>query len=541
VTNIRQIARDVGNRRRYDRRVAPRAELVRRAQSPACGLLLLLAAAVLYGRHIADGGFAWDDWRNAATTMFDGGPRFLGPFDAREVVYEPGLGLLLPLPHLVFGRDPAWHLALAAVLGVGLSMCLYELLRELGFGWVAATLAASLTLAFPWSDSTRLWATAGLNQVAGGLYLVGATLALRALRESGPRRTRSSRAAAALYLAGLLTYPVAVVAVACSTLLYRSRVRWNVAWQHGRRDLAIAAGFAVYERLTTTKPVEPIPAEIHHLGVIADQALTVLSRATLPFDGLSRGWGLAVLGGLGAGGTLLARRRAARGDASGAAALTRWLTVAGAAALVCIGSYAIFATGEAKYVPLAEGLYNRVGMFAGAAAAVLVVGVAAVTAEALLGGRRGPRRWTLPATVALCLAALAGWGARVRADAARWDRAATQAAEVLATVQRVLPHPPPGAVVFTTGHRRYVATGIPVFASSFDLDSALAIARRGPSVSAYPLSGPLKCGRRAALPPIKPYRTLARVPYGDLFVVDVRRRRVTAVRSAAACRRVGGS
>jgi hypothetical protein len=79
-----------------------------------------------------------------------------------------------------------------------------------------------------------------------------------------------------------------------------------------------------------------------------------------------------------------------------------------------------------------------------------------------------------------------------------------------------------------------------VFASSFDLGSALTVMRRIPSISAYPLAGPLKCGRRAALPPIKPYRTLARVPYGNLFVVvvvDVRQRRVVALRSTAACRR----
>jgi hypothetical protein len=96
--------------------------------------------------------------------------------------------------------------------------------------------------------------------------------------------------------------------------------------------------------------------------------------------------------------------------------------VAATAALACVGSYAIVAAGEAQGVPLAEGLYNRVGMFAGAAAAVLVVGVAATAVEALPGGRRAAGAAAvdpIPATVALCLATLVGWGRHRRVMAVR--------------------------------------------------------------------------------------------------------------------------
>jgi len=518
--------------------VARGADRARRAEAPACALLLLALAALLYGSHIARGGFAWDDWENAATTLYDGGPRFVGPFDMREALYEPGLGLLLPLPHLLFGTEPAWHLALAALLGVALSLCLFALLRELVLGAPAAMLAALLMLAFPWSDATRLWATAGLNQVAGCLYLAGALLALRSLRETGERGRRLTRASRALYVASLLTYPVAVLIVAGSTLLHRARVPWRAAWRRGRWELGLAVVFSVYQRIATTKPVQPFGDQIDHLGVIADQTLTVLSRAVLPADGLARGWGLALIATICAAAPLLARRRAARGDASGAAALNRWSLTAGAACVAVFGSYAIFATGEPKYVPLADGLYNRVGMFAGAAAAVLVVALAAAVAEALLGGRGGCGRWIAAASATLCAATLAGWSVRVRDDATRWDRATEQADEVLATLHRVLPNPPPGSVIFTTGHARYETAGIPVFSSSFDLRSALRVARRKPAISAYPLGGSLLCERDAATPGRAPYRTIMRAPYGNLFVVDVRGERVAVIRSAAACRRL---
>jgi len=209
--------------------------------------LLLLAGAV-YGTHILHGGFAWDDWQNAATARFGGGSRFLGPFDVREALYEPGLALTLPLPHLVFGLHPALHLALATALAVALSLCLYALLRELGVERVPAAFAGALALVFPWSDSVRLWATAGLNQVAVCLYLLGAMFALRGRR----------RLSLALYLASMLTYAVTIPAIALSPLLYRFKMPWREAWLRGRRDTLVALATGAFVAAATTKSVQPL-------------------------------------------------------------------------------------------------------------------------------------------------------------------------------------------------------------------------------------------------------------------------------------------
>src|SRR3954471_21222092 len=153
-----------------------------RGETMLVALGLALLAGLLYGDHLVRGGFLWDDWENAGTTRFGGGHDFAGPFDLRQAAYRPLLQLLLPLPHLVFGAHPAPHLALALVLAVGACAAFHALLRALGAPRPYATAAAALALVFPWSDSTRLWATASLDLVAVMLVLGAAAIAL-----NGPR------------------------------------------------------------------------------------------------------------------------------------------------------------------------------------------------------------------------------------------------------------------------------------------------------------------------------------------------------------------
>src|SRR5919202_7092860 len=133
-----------------------------------------LLAALVYGDHVASGGFAWDDWENGDKASHPGQPGFLGPFDLRQAAYRPALQLLLPLPHLVFGAHPAPQLALALAVAVAASAAFHALLRALGASRPFATAAAALALVFPWADATRLWATASINLVAVVLWTAGA-------------------------------------------------------------------------------------------------------------------------------------------------------------------------------------------------------------------------------------------------------------------------------------------------------------------------------------------------------------------------------
>src|SRR4051794_23975673 len=147
----------------------------------AIGLALLVA--LVYGDHVFRGGLLWDDWENAATSHYHYEQGFLGPFDLRQAAYRPVLQLLLPLPHLVFGSSAPWHLALALMLAVAAATAFYALLLALGAHREFALGAAALALVFPWSDSTRLWATASLNLVALVLFFTAATVAVRRPRE----------------------------------------------------------------------------------------------------------------------------------------------------------------------------------------------------------------------------------------------------------------------------------------------------------------------------------------------------------------------
>ncbi|MGI8595554.1 MAG: hypothetical protein ACR2ML_14555 [Solirubrobacteraceae bacterium] len=513
-----------------------------RRRQPACGAriaalyLALLSglAAIVYGPHIASGGFAWDDWENASTTALPPAG-FLGPFDLRQAVYEPGLSLALPLPHLLFGPRPAWHLALAAVLGVAMSTCTFTLLRQLGVPALAAALVGALTLVFPRSDSVRLWATAGLNQIAVCLYLVAGTLGLRSIEARRTRARRLGGWALWLYVASVLTYPITVVAVILTPALYRLRVPWERAWRAGARPAAAGVAALVYVSLTTTKPTQPLHGQLDHGVTIVEEWLSLLAEAVLPVDGLPAVVVLAAAAAVALWGAAAARRRAHRGKTDSAAALQNAIAMTWVGALAALVGYLIFVPGEGKYSPLADGLYNRGGLLAGPGVATAVVGIVIVVCELALGcvWRRG----VALATTLLAGVLLACWSVRVSDDAEQWDRAALRSREVLAVLDAKVPSLPAGATVYTDGHRRHQAPGIPVFASSFDLDGALTIRRGDASLSAYPIPGALRCGASSAAPATPPYDRVERARYGRLFVVDVARRRAWPIASRADCQR----
>src|SRR3954447_14595196 len=250
-------------------RAAARSELA----LVAVGLALL--AALVYGDHVVRGGFLWDDWENAGTTRFRYEPGFLGPFDLRQAAYRPVLQLLLPLPHLLFGTPAAPHLALARVRAVCACAAFHALLRGLGVPRAYATAAAALALVFPWSDSTRLWATASLNLVAVTLVLGAGAIALR-----GPR----SRVVltACMCAAGVLTYEAVAGLVLLLPLLYRVRMPWRAALARWRFEALAAAAAAIWVALATTKPEHAGGTALEHAASIARQGAELVGRALVP-------------------------------------------------------------------------------------------------------------------------------------------------------------------------------------------------------------------------------------------------------------------
>jgi hypothetical protein len=480
--------------------------------------VLVAIAAAVYGRYVLQGGFAWDDWEKAATTRFHFQSSHLGPFDLREVAYEPGLGILLALAHLVCGTHPAWHLALAAGMAAAFSVVVAQCLREIGLSAEAALAAAVLTLVFPWSDSVRLWATAGLNQVAACLYVIGLTMGLRELR--APSRRRRSTA---LYAASVLTYPAAILLVLVTPLVYRSASGWRRAWRHGRLDVGVGTVLALYGAIATPKPTQPIADEAAHSATILRELGELLARAIIPVPGLPVGIAVALV--------VIVLATAAASNAC-----RPWQRRFAAAVLFAIVAYLTYGPGEDKYSPLAPGIYNRVGLLAAPAVAAAVVAFWVVVAHLVHVLAR--RRWPLTMVALIALLAVGGlWTHRVADDAKSWRQAALQSRSVLSRLDALLPRGIGGSTVFVTGFRRYERPGIPIFSSSFDLDGAFKLLRGTARITTYPVPSRLACARRTVAPVGEPYVRRERAHYRALYFVDVGRGHVWRIAGRRACER----
>ena len=268
----------------------------------AVGLALL--AALVYGDHVLSGGFLWDDWENADTTHRGGQPGFLGPFDLRQAAYRPLLALLLPLPHLAFGVHPAPHLALGLLLAVAASAAFFALLRAAGAPRTYATAAAALALLFPWSASTRLWATASVNMVALVLLFAAGAIALRALAGGEPRRRVALTAA--MYALAVLTYEAVAGLVLLLPLLYALRTPWRTALARWRVEAVAAGGAAVWVALATTKPERGPDGALGHAADMARDGGSCWARAR------AMGRGAACRRDRGRGAAIAARRSVRR-------------------------------------------------------------------------------------------------------------------------------------------------------------------------------------------------------------------------------------
>lgn len=501
---------------------ASREPAARRREIALLALGLALLAALVYGDHVVRGGLLWDDWENAGTTRYRYEPGFLGPFDLRQAAYRPVLALLLPLPHLVFGVHPALHLLLALALAVLAAASFESLLRALGAPRVFAFGAAGLALVFPWSDSTRLWATASVNLVALVLVFSAATISTRAL--AGDARGPRARVAlsAALLAAGILTYEAVAGLVLLLPLLYRLRAPWRMVLRRWWTEALAGGAAALLVALATTKPEDGAASALEHARTIASEGAALLGRALTPWLHAPPALAIVVAAGVVAV-ALAVRRRAARRPA-----------VAAALSLVALVlAWAPFVPGEAKYVPAAPGIYDRVNIVAGFALAALVCSLAALAGTLV----RGRARLLVP--VAIVVAIGAGWAVHARADVDRYDRAAAERRAELDAVAQAVPHPVPGTTIVVFHDSDWFAPGVPIFGHDWDLGAAVKLRYGDPSLASYPVArlARVVCGPDGLLvdpagagvpPPL--------TPYAHAVLVDVRARRSARMSGAKGCR-----
>jgi hypothetical protein len=478
-----------------------------------CVLALVGVSVAVFGSHIVDGGFYYDDWSHASTYRFDGFYRAALDFWHHVIPGRPILAFLLPVPHATFGFRPELHLALAVALGVLASATFFVFLRELRVEAGHALAMASLALVVPWSDATRLWPTASINNVAVTAYFLGVVAALRALRACGRPALFLHIIASILFLVSVLTYEVAAAAIALGGLLYRGQSR--------RRRVALR-WFADVTLMVVPLAVSlAVTTRVRHVGSLSDRAADVLPFARDSFAMLASAYlpqrfdstgarliVLVVVAGVVAWAFLHARRPSAD-------ALRRWLARATTAAVGVSSAYVMFLGSGLR--PLFAGVDNRINTFAGFAFVVLVYSLVAMAAL-LIAGRPG-RTATLVLALALVLVG-SGFIARVRDDVRHFDEATALQADALARLGRALPAPEPGTMILTFGYPAETAPGIPIFWHSWDMSGAVSLTWDDPSLSAVPVyRTSVVCGRQSLYPgelKAEPHGRYGRVVFVDL-------------------------
>lgn len=517
----------------------------RLGETAAVGFALALVAVLLLGDYVVRGGFAWDDWANSATTAYPPAAGYLGPLNLGLFGFRPLLALLIAGSHTALGPNPELHLALGLLLALALSMALFAVLRELRVERAPAAAVAALVLVFPWSDSTRLWATAGLNNLAVVLWLVGVLLALRSLDAHGRRRQGLHGAALAVYVASVLIYQATAGLVLVSVLVYAHRAGWGLPVVRRLGVVAVVPllvalliGSHAGDTATSVKEM------LTHAGAIASHGLALLGQSLVPVGGLparaARALGLGVIAA-----AWVAWRATSAGTFRERTEPPQGLSLAlgGIAVLLC--SYAVFVPAAEKYVPLARGTANRVNMVAALGYALVVVGAAtalATSAAAALArvgvssGRRGISEAAV--STALILAIGTGWALHLRSDASSWERAAALRTNVLAAIERRSGALGPGSTVLTVGYPVHVAPGIPVFGKPWDLDGAVKVTLRDGHVAARPLhpGESLLCWEHSMGPMPAFGDRPERAAYGRTLVLDVGSGVATRIDSRRACK-----
>lgn len=506
--------------------------VTRREVVAIAGLLTGFGIAV-YHEHVLNGGFHADDWAFASIVRHGGGPLDIYEVLRGSVGFRP-LGILfLYVRFRLFGDHTKWHLAFAVILVVLLCVAVYVFLRALRIERIHAAAIAVLALVCPYADSTRLWATGSGANTAIALWLFGVVVALHGLSIADRRRSIGLHGiAVGLYLASLLQYEVAYVAICGSGLLYLTRAGWRRALPRSLADIAVAS--TAIGVIVANSGVPHTDSYTRHARLLWDGGLRILTSVALPY-GTPRTvtvLGLLIVVALAGAAVaqLLPRSSLER------RVLIRWLAVAAGGALLAAAGYAMFTGAIDYYHPLGPGLANRTNAIASLGFIATVYAVAVIAGTLLFRGLPAGRYLAAGTAAAAAAFLFVGYYDRLEASAAVWDRTYDHEVVVLRTLQERVPNPPPSATIFTFGHPTVSENpGIPIFLSPWELRSAVQVIYDDPSITAYPSvpGARVICTTRGA--GLTVYPPAYRDQYGEVLFVDIPTGRVDRVRNLREC------
>lgn len=449
------------------------------------GLGLVAIAAL--APHLKNGGFYLDDWANAATSLSPPGEPDLGnalSSYADLTIYRPVLVLYVPLTYFAFGMHMHYHLMLAAVLAVLAATMFYGVLRVLGLPWIHAAILAALAVVFPWSDSTRLWATADQVSLSILFMMAGLLIALLGLRRSS---WRWHATAAALYLLSILTYEVTLPVIACAGLLYCLQAGWRASRAKWLVDLVAVAAGGAWVGAHTARTASGLAGDLEHLRQIVSAGGTILGRATVAVGTLQTVVILLALlacVGIGTGVSLLFPDRFAT---KGRWGLHGWVLLSvGGVAAAALG-WAMFIPADPYYTPTIFGEANRVNGLAAFGLVLAVYGCFGIIGTVL--GQVRPKASALSTgiTVSLGIVLLASYVHVLRRHIEIWNLAFFAETYALSKTQKELPRLPPGTTLFASSYPANQAPEVPILDTTWDFDGMIKMEYDDSSLSASPV------------------------------------------------------
>jgi hypothetical protein len=489
----------------------------------AAAVLALVAAATLF-QAIAKGGLFYDDWADSAGRFYPPGgdsfgnvmSYFWGVFH-----YRPVLTVYTPAKYFVFGADGTALLIWTALLGVIGAALLYAVLRRLSVPWVHALCIAALTLVFPWSDSIRLWGSANPAPLTIVLALGGFWLALIGVDR---RDWRFHIGALVLYAVSILAYELTLPVIAVAGIVYWCRAGWSTAkWRWGA-DLAVVIAGAIWVRTHTTRSVEGLSADLTHLGEIVKGGRTIFARAFEPLGASSHS---ALVLSLAAIVTIVSvvvwartAKREAEPTTDGNWRLDHWLLLALAGFVVAVLGWVVFIPADPYYTPSVFGITNRVNALAGVGLVILVYGLIGAFCSSIATLWPRARPWVSVTTVACALLLGAAYVHVLERHVRLWNTAADAQGAAIATMKHAIPRMPAETTVFAANYPAYESVGVPIFATTWDVNGMVKLEYDDGTLSGYPVieGTELRCDPEgvtlASAEPIGP------VPYGKALLLN---------------------
>jgi hypothetical protein len=491
---------------------------------------LAVFSALVFLPYIVNGGFFLDDWPDAAATLHpSGGAGFLSALSYFNDLLHSGrpvLILFIPLKYVIFGTNLPFLLGLTVVLAFLASALLYGVLRVTGVPWYHSWAISALTLVYPWFDSTRLWESANPITLAIVLGLAGLWCALIGFSRNS---WRLHSVAATLYLLSMLAYEVTLPLIAMAGLLYTARYGWRKARGRWAVDLAMVAIAGLWGRTHTPKTVSGLSSGTAHLEQIVRQGGEILARTLFPLGNephtsiMLLGVLLVFAGGVAA---FLLKPDSRLSEAGWG--MRRWILLGLAGLLIASLGWAAFIPADTYYTPSVFGAANRVNGVAGFG--LLLSVYAALGIVGALVGYHFPRmfhkqaRWLPPAIIVGLAIVLGGAYVHVLTRHMRiWQEAYDRQWNVVRGVHKLVPDPPPGTTLFVSGNPSNVTLGVPIFATTWDMDGMVKLTYGTSSVRGYPITEemPLECLRNGVrvggdLNHVKP------APYGHVVLVSLR-------------------